>query len=456
MKANISSKLKALCCGASMFCFAGAATAGGFEVKETVSPELMATAQADIAASDCLSGSFVNPAVMGLAGKSQILPIVHYLAARTKFSGTSNRLTNSGVQPANIPVTGGNGGNPQDSVIIPAFYAMWNVYAKKMPKVWLGFSVTSPWGQSTQYPSNWKGRHLATKTELITFNSSLMAAVEAHPRLIIGGGIQLQRVKKVELERVVLLPAGPANTIETKLNLNGDDPLGAGWFAGFVWKMTDNTRLGVGYKSKINHVIGGTLDRSNSLAVNIDPLVAPGGSHFEAKLTTPASTTLSVVHKFNNWITGMAGFTYTQWNVFKSITARFPDSPAQPAIDEPQQWNNTWHLKVGCELTPIKDWKFRAGFAYDQTPTVIAHRSPRLPDADRFWIALGATWQFAENWNAALSYVHVFIRDAKISHPATQTGANPKGSRADLFGSFKASADIVTASVNWKFDAPQL
>lgn len=43
-------------------------------------------------------------------------------------------------------------------------------------------------------------------------------------------------------------------------------------------------------------------------------------------------------------------------------------------------------------------------------------RSPRLPDSDRLWLALGADWRRGL-WTLSLGYAHVRFADRASAHP---------------------------------------
>ena len=52
---------------------------------------------------------------------------------------------------------------------------------------------------------------------------------------------------------------------------------------------------------------------------------------------------------------------------------------------------------------------FRAGLAYDQSPVRDAQRTPRLPDNDRTWLAIGAQYRASPQLAFDVGY-HVHIR----------------------------------------------
>ena len=53
----------------------------------------------------------------------------------------------------------------------------------------------------------------------------------------------------------------------------------------------------------------------------------------------------------------------------------------------PENFKDAWRSSVGANYHLDDKWKFRGGIAWDQTPVNDTDRTPRLPDADRFWLA---------------------------------------------------------------------
>ena len=52
---------------------------------------------------------------------------------------------------------------------------------------------------------------------------------------------------------------------------------------------------------------------------------------------------------------------------------------------------------VGASYRVDDQWKFAVGVAYDQTPVNDATRTPRLPDSDRWWLAIGGEYKWTPN-----------------------------------------------------------
>ena len=56
-------------------------------------------------------------------------------------------------------------------------------------------------------------------------------------------------------------------------------------------------------------------------------------------------------------------------------------------------WKNSWFFSIGTDYRINDEWTVRAGFAYEDSPVVNEKRTALIPDADRIWISLGATWK---------------------------------------------------------------
>ncbi len=87
----------------------------------------------------------------------------------------------------------------------------------------------------------------------------------------------------------------------------------------------------------------------------------------------------------------------------------------------------------------------RAGVAYEKSPVPDATRTPRVPDNDRIWLSVGASYQVADNIRANLAYSHIFVEDGSVNLAATKDGLPP------LSATFEQNINIVAAglTVDW-------
>lgn len=120
------------------------------------------------------------------------------------------------------------------------------------------------------------------------------------------------------------------------------------------------------------------------------------------------------------------------------------DSGAVVSIT-PERWRDTWRYALGANYAASDRLTLRAGVAYDETPVPNATRTPRLPDSDRTWLALGAQWR----WDALtldVGYAHLFAETV----PLAQDGGNAAASGV-LLGRQRADIDIVSTQLVYRF-----
>ena len=87
----------------------------------------------------------------------------------------------------------------------------------------------------------------------------------------------------------------------------------------------------------------------------------------------------------------------------------------------------------------------RVGLAYDQTPVSDAFRTARIPDANRFQIALGGQYKPSKESALDFGYSHLFVNNASISQNLTASGAG------NLVGTYNNSVDILSVQYAHNF-----
>jgi long-chain fatty acid transport protein len=97
------------------------------------------------------------------------------------------------------------------------------------------------------------------------------------------------------------------------------------------------------------------------------------------------------------------------------------------------------------EFRPTRAWAWRGGVAFDETPVPSAAlRTPRLPDNDRTWLALGFSWSPAARLRLDFAYAHLVIEESRIDSVEVNTGHR-------LVGKYENATDIVSAQLQWRF-----
>ncbi|NUO77899.1 MAG: porin [Lysobacter sp.] len=444
-------RLTALALGITGALALGQVHASGFQLKEnSVKAMGRAFAGSGVAAGDT-SVVANNPAAMTQFEGTTFQADVTVIDLNAKFNG-------GGYDVLGRPLTGGDGGEAGDVTPVPAM----SLIHKFDNGLSVGAMVSAPFGLKTEYKPGWVGRYYAAKSELKTVDLTLSAAFELVPdHLSVGAGIVWEKAE-AELSKSVdfgtLLFGNPATrplpfarpqAADGFAKVEGDDT-GLGWIIGVNLRPNDKLAIGLSHRSEIDHELEGNVDWTvpgNVAAVfgaspTTRPLFQDGKAL--AKLTTPSVTTLSVEYKFTDRFSLMADYSETDWSSLQEIRIDF----ANPDPDSVEHfgWNKTRFMALGGEFQLNDAWTLRAGYAYDETPTTYATRTPRLPDEDRRWYSLGATWDFSENLELNFSYVRI-----EPDTPQIGIVTPPAAGGQRLFGSYSSNVNLFGVSAQYHF-----
>ncbi len=106
-------------------------------------------------------------------------------------------------------------------------------------------------------------------------------------------------------------------------------------------------------------------------------------------------------------------------------------------------WHDGWFISGGLEYLWNPQLTLRGGVGWERSPIQNAsERSARVPDADRLWTSIGASYKWSPTTTLDFAYTHIFVEDAQIDR--TETG----GIR--LVADVDSSVDIVSFAVRMK------
>ena len=113
-----------------------------------------------------------------------------------------------------------------------------------------------------------------------------------------------------------------------------------------------------------------------------------------------------------------------------------------------EKWQDSYRYSLGASYTPDKNWTIRIGSAYDTSAVAEAkYRTPRIPDGDRIWTAIGLGYKISNMFGFDVGYAHLFINDPDINKTAT----GDDKLRGALKGSYSSHIDIVSAQLTMSF-----
>lgn len=370
--------------------FASTAHAAGFMLTEQSAGALgRAYAGAGVDGTD-LSGVYYNPATM----------VLH--------KGTAIQMGFVGIG-LNLDYVGENGetaNGRNKSQAIPHGYFVHQIN----DKVWFGLGMTVPFGMGTEYDDDWAGNEHGISATILTFDLNPNFAFKLSEKFSVGFGASIQYAQ-ADLKIRNGIEQFPGATAESEIDA---DSIAWGWNVGMMWSPTENFRVGLSYRSQIKHDAEGdfSLDRPQVAGVEKDPSeFGPYAGLFTdydgyATVTAPAWAMASVAWDVNDLVSLYGTFRWTDWSSFDELKITTNDSRVGGNIEN--KWRDTYLGSLGMDLRLTDWWTLRGGIAYESSPIANPRtRTAIIPDADRWWFAIGSSFKWSDNFQTDVSFAHL-------------------------------------------------
>jgi long-chain fatty acid transport protein len=439
IKTNQSRLLVASVLGlAGATCLSSVAFASGYGLREGAADWLGNAFAGDTAKAYDASTVWSNPAGMVNLDQDELDAGVSYIAPYAKFSGTNTNPATGGN------VSGSTGKNVVESAATAGSFGVFRL----SPEFSVGFSLTAPYGERVSYPGDFVGRYQSLVSSITDINLGLALAYKLNDQWSIGGGPNFDYFE-ARLTQAINIPGLSAGTGQDPIaDVHGNE-LGVGYNLGVLYKFDDATRIGLDYRSRIQHNITG----SETVAVPgsyyaASPAIAnalnaaSGGA--TTKVTLPDSLSLGIYHQVNDKLALMGDVQWTDWSLLNKLNVI---SPNTGTLTIEEHWHNTVYAGIGANYQLLDNVLLQTGFAYDESPVNDSNRTSRIPDSDHYVIGFGAKYQVMQNVSLQLAYAHIFTPGGTINNAA----ASPTGLAGVISGSYDASANSVTAGLAVKF-----
>lgn len=454
----------ALPVGMLLYCASSSVFASGFALLEQSASRLGTAFSGTAAAADDASTIFYNPAGMAKLTGSELLVVASGVLIGSEFR-------NGNSQAALGQPLGGDGGDAGDWNAVPAGYFAMPINEQLA----VGLGVNAPFGLKLEYDDGWMGRFQALNSEIQTYNFNPSLSWRVNERLSFGIGANYQRIQ-AELTNAVnytavvaqglqglveagqLAPGDVPGLVAANAGLEGftavrGDDSSWGWNAGVLYEFSDDTRVGLSYRSTVDYTLEGSVRFRPATSTNlvgagiIAAASAPGGplatGPASVDLKLPDIATASLYHRMGQ-VELTADIAWTGWSSIQEL--RIVRDTGQVLSVTPERWEDTWRYAVGATYQLNEQWKLRGGVAYDETNVPNSTRTARLPDSDRTWVAIGAQWNPGNSWVVDVGYAHLFAKDARMNQDDGNAAA-----RGFLLGEQDSSVDIVSAQLAYKF-----
>jgi long-chain fatty acid transport protein len=426
--------------------------AGGFSIREQ-SASSQGASFAGNAANNDLSAMFWNPAAA--ANKSGFNTESHFsvIVPRGEITATSaSHPVNAGLN-ATLNAAGNSSGNIGSIAVLGASYMSYQ-FRNYDPNLFLALAINSPFGLKTDLDKaheNYKGSVVGRESKLLTMNINPTLAYRLSPNLSVGVGVQFQ-YGNGRFSFATGAPFGP----DSRFDGTG---VAIGGTAGIMWSPTKSTTVGLGFRSQLSQKLEGAYMNAAGAP---NPV---GFQSVDAKTTLelPNMVTLSVRQEVASNARVMGTVEWAQWSRFKELRlvgdgnsplALVPNAATGSAVPGvapgtvigvlPANWSDSWFFALGGEYDVSRQLTVRVGGAYEISPIDSAKkRLIGIPDNDRIWASLGASYKWSESMTFDIAYTHLFVKDSQVDRESL-TGVR-------FLGNVEASTDIVSVSMKTKW-----
>ncbi len=398
------------------------AAAAGFLVRENSAEGVAVSYAGNGSRADGPDTVFANPAGMARLGSSGIEAGAAGILPSMTFRG--------GATQGGAPLAGNDGGDSGRAALIPNLYGV-----IRLGGGWAaGIAVTAPFGNANEYDSQWVGRYLGTKTAAVSADINPAIAWRINDTWSVGAGVSAQYLKLDVTSAIDQAAIFGAPVPDAFYRFKAHD-----WAIGFnAGLLADfgTTRVGLTYRSAIDHDIAGSLDFTGA-----SPLLGMvnGPAHAGTKL--PATSGLSITSDLSRDFSLSAELQFTQWSVFKDVVIESQNMP----FANVEGYRDSWMAALGGEWRISKHFALRSGIAFDQTPVTSRYRAVTLADTDRYLLGAGAQVKLTDAMSLEAAWGHSFA----FNHPNMDSSINatdPITHSVTLNGRYDISVDIVALS----------
>ncbi|HHF0465046.1 TPA: outer membrane protein transport protein [Haemophilus influenzae] len=440
----------------AMLLAAGGANAAAFQLAEVSTSGLGRAYAGEAAIADNASVVATNPALMSLFKTAQFSTGGVYIDSRINMNGN----VNAAVKSLTMSFTK-SGSASQRNVVPGAFVPNLYFVAPVNDKFALGAGMNVNFGLKSEYDDSYDAGVFGGKTDLSAINLNLSGAYRVTEGLSLGLGVnavyanaQVERNAGIIVDSVQdkqIQKALKAVDSQTKIHeyltskdksvvsLQDRAAWGFGWNAGVMYQFNEANRIGLAYHSKVD------IDFTDRTATSLGKKDIVAGKTGNLTFTLPDYLELSGFHQLTDKLAVHYSYKYTHWSRLTKLNASYENG--EKAFDKELQYSNNSRVALGASYNLYEKLTLRAGIAYDQAASR-HQRSAAIPDTDRTWYSLGATYKFTPNLSVDLGYA--YLKGKKVHFKETQEAASGQIITTANYTS-QAHANLYGLNLNYSF-----
>ena len=382
------------------------AMAAGFQIGEHSAAGIGRANAGDGAIADDASVIASNPALMTQLKQPTLTAALTYVEPDVTVDGTKTGGTEV-AQDEIVP-----------SVTIPSIFYVHPIN----DKISVGIAAFTNFGLESQYDDNFTGSEFADTASVTTININPSIAYKLNDNVSLGFGLNYL-IAEAEFSSSV---AG-----NDLLALEGDGT-DYGWNAGVSWQASQDTMIGLSYRSGFEIKLTGDASSDIVAAYNGDG---------ELVLDLPEMANLSIAHQLNDQLLLSASIDYTNWSTFEKLEGEIEGVGTVHIKDE--NWTEAYRYSVGASYQLNPTVMVRTGIAYDESPVEAEYRTLSIPDSNRVWYSAGANFAINDKTDIDVAYAYIDGEEVDVTETSS-IGTT-------FTGTSEGNANIVSIQLNTRF-----
>jgi long-chain fatty acid transport protein len=419
------------------------AHAGGFGVHEQ-STTFLGSAFAGAAAGGDISSMYWNSAAAAASPGCNVVSSYTLILGRGEETARSGLfVTGTPVAPGLTPVEADVG---SDALVAASYLA-----CQLSDKLYAGLALNAPFGLLTKADdARWAGSPIAVTSKVFSTTINPTIAYKLTPALTLGVGLQVEYFR-IRLNHAafpsLLGPLAGTRSFEA-------EDWGVGATAGLIWQPLPGTSIGLGYRSAVDLDVSGSFTRGPGLTTG--PGLSTGTS---ASLTLPEQVTFSFRQAVAPGWTLLGTVEWQNWSRLGDVAAVGSGCGASGICEVLNlNYRDSWLYSLGAEYAYSPALLLRAGVAYEISPIKDSTRDILVPDSNRVFLGVGASYKYSEHIVVDFAYAHIFFEDAPfcIASAAANGGSTHCNAATPppailLRGDADVSADLISVGLRYRF-----
>nr|WP_319555106.1 outer membrane protein transport protein [uncultured Vibrio sp.] len=374
---------------------ASATHAAGFQLAEFSATGLGRAYAGEAAMADNASAQWRNPAMLTYLEGTQVSVGAIYVNPNLDVDGDVDFYGN------NIPASSGDFAH---DAIIPNFYLS-HQYNDEFA---VGLALGTNYGMETDLGTGFAASHFGNEASVTTMEANLNAAYKINDAVSIGGGVRYILGEgsfgaTTPEKNVAGLPQ------DTTLKYMEGDDTAWGWQVGTAWQINDNHRVGFAYKSEVELKLQGHAEGIGFGFGTQLPQTRDNGYMY---LTLPATAELASYHQVTELLALHTSFNWTDWSSFEKLEAHL--DTAGTHMVKVENWKDNYRFAVGATYQFQPKLALRTGIAYDTSAVSDKNRTITIPETDRTWLSIGATYDWTKDFSLDAGFTYIIAKDASI------------------------------------------